>query len=196
MSNSHVQNIEKRALFLPLSTFDINPCIHTVLLGSTHADRPQTINLTAMSLFIENSITINASPTKVWDVLVNPEQTKKYMFGCEAVSDWRVGSPLLWRGQYEGKEIVFVKGTVVDIKPERLLVYTVIDPNSTIEDIPENYLTITYELTRKNGKTHFKVTQGDYSKVGDGDRRYKESYNNGEGWNPILVEIKKLVESD
>lgn len=149
-----------------------------------------------MSLFIENSITINASPTKVWDVLVNPEQTKKYMFGCEAVSDWRVGSPLLWRGQYEGKEIVFVKGTVVDIKPERLLVYTVIDPNSTIEDIPENYLTITYELTRKNGKTHFKVTQGDYSKVGDGDRRYKESYNNGEGWNPILVEIKKLVESD
>jgi uncharacterized protein YndB with AHSA1/START domain len=149
-----------------------------------------------MSLFIENSITINASPTKVWDVLVNPEQTKKYMFGCEAVSDWRVGSPLLWRGQYEGKEIVFVKGTVVDIKPERLLVYTVIDPNSTIEDIPENYLTITYELTRKNGKTHFKVTQGDYSKVGDGDRRYKESYNSGEGWNPILVEIKKLVESD
>ena len=148
-----------------------------------------------MSLFIENNITINAPQSKVWDALVNPEQTKKYMFGCEAVSDWRVGSPLLWKGLYEGKEMIFVKGSVVEIKPERFLVYTVFDPNSTIEDIPENYLTVTYELTPDNGKTHFKVTQGDYSTVADGERRYKDSYNNGEGWNPILVEIKKLVEA-
>src|SRR5688572_7778042 len=148
-----------------------------------------------MSLFIENSITINAPQSKVWDALVNPEQTKKYMFGCEAVSDWRKGSPLLWKGVYEGKEMVFVKGIVVEIKPERFLAYTVFDPNSTIEDMPENYLTVTYELTPDNGKTYFKVRQGDYSKVADGERRYNESYNNGEGWNPILVEIKKLVEA-
>lgn len=147
-----------------------------------------------MSLFIRNSITINAPASKVWDALVNPEQTKKYMFGCEAISDWRVGSPLIWKGLYEGKEMIFVKGHVVDIKPESFLAYTVIDPNSTIEDVPQNYLTITYELSQDNGKTLFKVSQGDYSKVADGDRRYKDSSNNGEGWNPILIEIKKLVE--
>ena len=152
----------------------------------------QTIN--AMSLFIRNNITINAPASKVWDALVNPELTKKYMFGCEAISDWSVGSPLIWKGLYEGKEMIFVKGKVVDIKPEKFLAYTVIDPNSTIEDIPENYLTITYELSRENGKTLFKVSQGDYSKVADGDKRYKDSSNNGEGWNPILAEIKKLVE--
>jgi len=148
-----------------------------------------------MSLFIRNSITINAPAAKVWDALVNPEETKKYMFGCEALSDWRIGSPLLWKGLYEGKEMIFVKGNIVDIKPERYLAYTVIDPNSTIEDIPENYLTITYELSQDNGKTLFKVSQGDYSTVADGERRFKESSNNGEGWNPILVEIKKLVEA-
>jgi uncharacterized protein YndB with AHSA1/START domain len=148
-----------------------------------------------MSLFIKNSITINAPQSKVWDALVNPEQTKKYMFGCEALSNWQEGSPLLWKGQYEGKEMVFVKGSIVEIRPERFLAYTVIDPNSNIEDIPENYLTITYELTPENGKTVFKVTQGDYSKVAEGERRYKDSYNNGEGWNPILIEIKKLVET-
>ena len=147
-----------------------------------------------MSLFIRNSITINAPASKVWDALVNPEQTKKYMFGSEALSDWKIGSPLLWKGQYEGKEMVFVKGHVVDIKPERFLEYTVIDPNSTIEDIPENYLNITYELSPDNGNTVLKVTQGDYSKVAEGERRFKESSNNGEGWNPILVEIKKLAE--
>jgi uncharacterized protein YndB with AHSA1/START domain len=57
-------------------------------------------------LIITNSIDIHASASKVWDALTNPEQTKKYMFGCETVSDWEVGSPLLWRGTYDGKEMV------------------------------------------------------------------------------------------
>ncbi len=147
-------------------------------------------------LFVKNSIVINASTAKVWDALVNPEQTKKYMFGCETVSDWKVGSPLLWRGEYEGKEVVFVKGSIVDIELEKFLAYTTIDPNSTIDDIPENYLTVTYELTTDNGQTLLTVTQGDYSKVAEGERRYTEAYNNGEGWNPILMEIKKLVDGE
>ena len=146
------------------------------------------------SLFVKNTISINAPVATVWDALVNPAQTKKYMFGCETVSDWKVGSELLWTGEYEGKEMVFVKGTILEIEPEHLLVYTTIDPNSTIDDISENYLTVTYALTEENGYTVFTVTQGDYSKVAEGERRYQEAYNNGEGWNPILVEIKKLVE--
>ena len=91
--------------------------------------------------------------------------------------------------------MVFVKGNIADIQPGKLLVYTTFDPNSTMEDKPENYLTVTYRLTEKNGETIFTVTQGDYSTVGEGERRYKEAFNGGEGWNPILVEIKKLVET-
>lgn len=146
-------------------------------------------------LFVKNDITIKASPVKVWDALVNPEKTKKYMFGCETLSDWKPGSSLLWKGMHEGKEIIFVKGNIIDIQEGKYLSYTTIDPNSTIDDISENYLTVTYTLTEKNGQTHLAVSQGDYSKVAEGERRYKESFNNGEGWNPILVEIKKLVEA-
>jgi uncharacterized protein YndB with AHSA1/START domain len=145
-------------------------------------------------LFIENTISIQAPISKVWNALVNPEQTKKYMFGCETVSDWKVGSSLLWRGNYEGKETVFVKGNILQIEPERLLVYTTFDPFSSIPDVPENHLTVTYRLKQVNEDTTLTVTQGDYATVAEGERRYKESYNNGEGWNPILVEIKKLVE--
>ncbi len=146
-------------------------------------------------LIIKNVITLNAPASVVWDALVNPEQTKKYMFGCETVSDWQVGGELLWRMEYEGKDFVAVKGNIVSIEPNKLLVYTVIDPNNpTMEDIPENYLTVTYSLTEENGQTILTVTQGDYNTVADGERRYNESYNDGEGWNPILVEIKKLVE--
>lgn len=144
--------------------------------------------------FIRNSIRIHAPAMNVWDALVNPEQTKKYMFGCEAISDWKPGSSLLWRAQLEGEAVVYVTGKVVEIEPGRLLAYTVFDPNSTMEDIPENHLTVTYALTEENGETLLSVSQGDYARVAEGERRYQESLNGGEGWNPILAEIKKLVE--
>lgn len=147
------------------------------------------------SLFVKNSISIKAPVSAVWDALINPEQTKKYMFGCATVSDWQVGRPLLWKGTYEGKEKVFVKGEIVDIKPEKRLVYTTIDPNSAIDDTSENYLTVTYDLTVETDHVILTVTQGDYATVAEGERRYIEAFNNGEGWNPILQEIKKLVES-
>lgn len=147
-------------------------------------------------LIIKNTISINASAAKVWNALINPEQTKKYMFGCEAISDWKPGSSLLWKGTWEGKEMVFVKGTITEIEPEKFLAYTVIDPNNpAIPDIPENYLTVTYHLSQENGETLLTVTQGDYSRVAEGEKRYKDSYNNGEGWNPILIQIKKLAET-
>lgn len=148
------------------------------------------------ALFVTNTVTINAPADKVWNALVNPVETKKYMFGCETVSDWKKGSELLWRGEYEGKEMVFVKGHITDIQPNKFLAYTTIDPNSTIDDVSENYLTVTYSLEEANGETTLTVTQGDYNKVAEGERRYKEAFNNGEGWNPILVEIKRLVEGD
>lgn len=149
-----------------------------------------------MEQTITNTIKINAPASKVWDALTNPEKTKIYMYGCETVSDWKVGSELLWKGNYEGKEMIFVKGHILSIEPSVKLVYTTFDPHSTIEDKVENYLTVTYSLVSENGQTILTVTQGDYSKVADGERRYKGASNNGEGWNPILVEIKKLVEGN
>ncbi|MEJ7673450.1 MAG: SRPBCC domain-containing protein [Chitinophagaceae bacterium] len=147
-------------------------------------------------LFVKNTIAINAPASTVWDALTNPEQTRKYMFGCETVSDWKQGSSLEWKGNHEGKEMVFVKGIIVEIIPEKLLAYTVIDPNSTIEDIPENYLTVTYDLKEQDKETILTVTQGDYSTVADSEKRYNEAYNNGEGWNPILIQIKSLAEAN
>jgi uncharacterized protein YndB with AHSA1/START domain len=147
-------------------------------------------------LIVTNSITINAPIEKVWDTLVNPEQTKKYMYGCETVSDWKVGSSLLWRGTYEGKEMVFVKGIILQIEQPKLLKYTVIDPNSGMPDIPENYLNVTYSLLEQNGETILTVTQDGFETAADGEKRYQDVYNKGEGWNPILLLIKKQVEEN
>ena len=144
---------------------------------------------------VKSEITIDANPAQVWDTLVNPEKTKIYMFGCETISDWKVGSELLWRGEYEGKPMDFVKGKIVAIKPEKLLTYTVIDPFASYPDIPENYLNVTYELLNEEGKTKLVVTQDGFETAAEGEKRYKDVYNNGEGWNPILTQIKEVAES-
>jgi uncharacterized protein YndB with AHSA1/START domain len=145
------------------------------------------------SLIIQNSVTIDATPAIVWNALVNPEQTRQYMFGCEAVSDWTVGSPLLWRGLHEGREMVFVEGTITALDPETFLAYTAIDPHAASPDSPANCLLITYALSAENGKTNLTVTQGDYATVTDGPRRYREAMDAG-GWGSILLDIKALIE--
>lgn len=147
-------------------------------------------------LLVKNSITINAKARKVWDALTNPQQTKVYMFGCETVSDWNIGDPLLWRGQYEGNEMVFVKGFILDIQPEQLLKYSVIDPNASYPHTPENHLNVTYELSEKDNQTTLTVSQDGFEDAAEGEKRYEDVYNKGEGWNPILVAIKVLVEAN
>lgn len=143
---------------------------------------------------VTNKIGIHASTADVWDALVNPAKTKVYMFGCETVSDWEVGSELLWRGNYEGKEVVFVKGKILEIEQPKKLVYTVIDPFASYPDIPANYLNVTYKLEQQGEDTILTVIQDGFETVADGEKRYQDVYNKGEGWNPILVQIKALVE--
>jgi uncharacterized protein YndB with AHSA1/START domain len=163
-------------------------------------------------LIVTNTITIHASAAQVWDALTNPAQTKKYMFGCEALSDWKVGSPLIWKGNFNGVELVAVKGSIVAIQPEKYLEYTVIDPNNpAIPDLPENYLTVTLTLSPSasdtasgggaasagdtaSGGTLLTATQGDYSTVAEGESRYKHTVDGG-GWDPILLQIKKILET-
>jgi uncharacterized protein YndB with AHSA1/START domain len=146
-------------------------------------------------LIVKSEILINASAAAVWDALVNPAKTKIYMFGCETVSDWQAGSNLDWKGNYEGQEMIFVKGKIVNIEPAKLLKYTVIDPFASYPDIPENYLNVTYELAEKGGQTTLTVVQDGFENAAEGEKRYQDTYNNGEGWNPILVEIKKVAEA-
>lgn len=144
---------------------------------------------------VTNTISINAPVAKVWDALINPEQTAKYMFGCRAKSDWKPGSELTWPGTYEGKEMIFVTGHVLDIEPEQLLVYSVIDPNAPYPKTPENHLKVKYELQPTETGTIFTVSQYGFEEAADGEKRFHEIYNKGEGWNPILIEIKKLLEA-
>jgi len=70
----------------------------------------------------EASMVVDAPREVVFDALTNPGQIKKYFFGTEAVSDWKVGSPLYFRGEWEGKKYED-KGTILEKKDGELLKY-------------------------------------------------------------------------
>ena len=70
-------------------------------------------------LTLNKSITINATVSKVWDALTNPDLIKIYFFGTECISDWKKGSTILYKGTYEGKPYED-KGNILDIEKESL----------------------------------------------------------------------------
>ena len=138
---------------------------------------------------------IRTTPAKLWQALLQPKFTRQFWCDLVQESDWKPGSPLIWKGTFNGVEMIAVKGNIVSIEPPGSLVYTVIDPNNPkIPDLPENYLTITCDLAERDGQTTLEVSQGDYSTVAEGESRYQHTVEGG-GWDPILVQIKALCES-
>lgn len=49
------------------------------------------------------SIVIDAPRSKVWNALVDPAMVKQYLFGTTMTTDWAVGSPITYKGEWEGK---------------------------------------------------------------------------------------------
>ncbi|HZW38870.1 MAG TPA: SRPBCC family protein [Ignavibacteriaceae bacterium] len=133
-------------------------------------------------------INVDASPSEVWNALTNPEIIKQYLFGTEAISDWKVGSKLEFKGEWEGKEY-FDKGIITKFEPEKILQYTYLSSFSTLEDIPENYNTITCKLQKRNGSTELTLTQDNIPT--------EESKNHSEqNWNAVLKKLKEIVEQE
>jgi len=132
------------------------------------------------------SLSINASPEKIWDALTNPEKIKLYFFNTNAVSDWKVGSPLIFKGIWEGVEYID-KGIIQKSDSPTVFQYTYFSSFSGLEDLPENYALITYQLSDKNGKTELTVTQDGI----DTEERKKHSEEN---WKSVFDGLKKLVE--
>ncbi len=108
----------------------------------------------------------------------------------EAITNWQVGSALDWKGTHEGKEIVFVKGSILAIEPGRSLVYTTIDPNAGYEDSPTNYLVVTYRLTSKDKTVLLEVSKSDFDKVQNAEKRFTETFA---GWPRELIKIKTIA---
>jgi uncharacterized protein YndB with AHSA1/START domain len=140
----------------------------------------------AANFIAKSSVTINASASKVWEALTTPQLIKQYFFGTEAISDWKVGSPLHFKGVWEGKEYLD-KGFILRSEPPKLFQYSYFSSFSGQDDKPENYANITYELADDDGETTLVVKQENNAN----DEARKASEKN---WSNVLTSLKNLLE--
>ncbi len=134
-----------------------------------------------------SSILINSPVEKVWNVLTQPSLVKKWQYGSDLITDWKVGSDIRFRTEWEGKWFE-QWGKVLEILPYHLIKYSLFAPRPGLEDKPENYFVMIYRLVKKEGHTSLEIIQEDNR---PGSR--EEAPEGGE--NPILSVLKKLSES-
>ena len=140
------------------------------------------------NLKIETSIIVNAPLAKVWDAIINPVVIKEYLFGTETVTDWKVGSPIIFQGEYEGTKYVD-KGTILKLEEEKLLQYTYLSSFSGLEDLPENYGIVTMKVEELPNNQGVKVYAG--TSNFENEERLQHAT---ESWNAILESLKKVLE--
>ena len=73
------------------------------------------------------SISINVPVKEVWTALTDPMVIKQYMFGTNVVSDWKEGSPIVWKGKWQARKYED-KGVILKLKPKSLLQYSHFSP--------------------------------------------------------------------
>jgi len=137
---------------------------------------------------IELNITqeISAPAAEVWDALINPEKIKKSLFGTDTHCDWKVGSPLRFTGEWEGKPYED-KGTILAIEKEKLLSYGYWSNFSGVPDLPENYQIVTFRLNELKDRTEIQLTQKNI-------RSEEVKSHSQENWRMVLNSLKELVE--
>jgi uncharacterized protein YndB with AHSA1/START domain len=133
-----------------------------------------------------SGIDIAATPDAVWHVLTDNDLMGEVMFGSEVVTDWQVGSPILYRGEWEGKPFEDT-GEILEVDGPRLLRVTHSSPLSGDDDVPENYHEVQYELEPAGDGTHVTLTQ-------DNNPDAKAVEHSKKNWDAMLASLKKVAE--
>ena len=111
---------------------------------------------------------------------------KQYLFGTEAISNWKVGDSITSRGTWEGKSYED-KGKILQLIPERIFQSTYWSSMSGTEDKPENYATVTYEIESRSNDTLLTVLQ-------DNNVSKEASEHSEKNWGMVLETMKKIIE--
>lgn len=138
-------------------------------------------NLTATA-----EIDIKATPEQVWRALTDPALIKRYFMGADVATDWKPGSPITWKGEYQGNAYED-KGELIEAVPEERLQHPHFSPMSGQPDEPENYHTLTYSLSKRGAHTKVVLTQ-------DNNGSEAEAQRASSTWAAMLDGLKKTVE--
>jgi len=133
------------------------------------------------------TVRINAPICKVWNALINPELIKDYMFDTTVISDWKEGSSIMWKGEWKGKPYED-HGVILSIEEEKMLQYSHFSPMEGVEDKPENYRIVTFELFEEENDVLVNLFQ-------DNNPSEKAKEESEKNWNMMLSSMKEMLES-
>ncbi len=139
-----------------------------------------------MSFKLTVQQTIHAPIEKVWDSLTNPEVVKQYFFGSQLVTTWHPNTPIIFKGEYEGKAYED-KGTVLKFVPLEMLEYDYYSSWSDLEDRPENYQIITYRVKSKGQNTVLTISQRNIDAL-------EKKVDSAKNWKGLMLTLKKMME--
>lgn len=141
-----------------------------------------------MSFTINKEIAINANPAQVWKALVTPELIKQYLFGTDTISDWKEGSPVEFRGNYEGTSYAD-KGIILNCQQKKTLKYSYLSSFSNLEDKPENYSILTFTLTKTDNLTTLRLIQ-------ENILNEESAEHSAKSWEMVLEQLKNVAEKE
>jgi uncharacterized protein YndB with AHSA1/START domain len=137
----------------------------------------------------EKTIEIQAPASRVWQALTNPDIMKKWMMPdteLEIITEWKVGSPLLIRGNMNGKDFEN-RGTVLQYEPEQRLQYSHLSSISRLPDRPESYSIIGFKLQPLGERTVLTLTLSNFPN--ESIYKHLSFY-----WNVTLEVLKRMIE--
>jgi uncharacterized protein YndB with AHSA1/START domain len=140
------------------------------------------------------TIEIHAPRADVWKALTDPEQIRRYFLGgAEVRTDWKVGSPIVFTGEWNGQTFED-KGEVVTFEPERELAYSHFSPMSGKPDAPENYQLVDITLDGRDGTTTVTLEQSNLTGgVSAEDRASREQFE--QNWQQMLEGLRGTAEA-
>jgi uncharacterized protein YndB with AHSA1/START domain len=134
----------------------------------------------------EVSVSIKATLSGVWAALTKPDLIKQYFLGVEVITDWKVGSPIVYKGEWEGHAFED-KGIVRVFDLEKRLVADYWSSFFGTPDEPENYQKVTYTLTRQNDHVLVTVAQDNIPSA-------ESAASTEKNWMSVLNEMKSMLE--
>jgi uncharacterized protein YndB with AHSA1/START domain len=134
----------------------------------------------------EESITIGAPIARVWEALTTPELIKQWFFGVDTETDWKRGSPIVHRGQYQGRPYED-RGEILKIEPPRLLVHSHWSPVSGLPEAPENYERVSWELSERDDGTELTIRESNLASE-------EAKATSEQTWRLVLENLKQLLE--